>query len=99
MLVFTLILLVVSHSLAFIDNYTGYLIARCFVGGSAHAIFAVLSISIIEVVPIEKRTLTHTVLQFGWILGNTALAGLAYFLRNVVDIQVFFCSNLFLYEN
>ena len=85
---FTLILLIFTHSLAFIDNYNGYLIARFIAGGSAHAIFAVLSVSIIEVVPIEKRTLTSTVLQFGWILGNTTLAGLAYFLRNVFDIQV-----------
>lgn len=87
-LTFTLILLIVSHSLAFIDNYTGYLIARCIVGGSAHAIFAVLSVSIIEIVPIEKRSSTMTVLQIGWIIGNGALAGLGYFLKNLVDIQV-----------
>ena len=88
---FTLILLTFSHSLAFIDNYTGYLMARFVVGGSAHAIFAVLSVSIIEVVPIERRASTSTVLQFGWIFGNTTLAGLAYFLKNVVDIQVQKC--------
>lgn len=87
-LTFTLILLIVSHSLAFIDNYTGYLIARCIVGGSAHAIFAVLSVSIIEIVPIDKRSSTMTVLQIGWIIGNGALAGLGFFLKNIVDIQL-----------
>ena len=85
---FTSMLLIFSHSLAFIDNYTGYLLARCVVGGSAHAIFAVLSVSMIEVVPIGKRTSTMTVLQFGWILGNAVLAGLGYFLKSSFDIQV-----------
>ena len=92
---FTAVLLVFAHSLAFIDNYWLYLTARFMVGGAAHAIFAVMSVVILEIVPISYRSFSMAVLQVGWILGNVCLAGLGYLFRDEtffqVNLKVVFC--------
>jgi predicted MFS family arabinose efflux permease len=88
MIFFGLVHMAFSHSLVFISNYFVYLSARFLVGGSAHCLFAILSISALEVVPIHKRATTMCVLQIGWNVGYTLLALLAYNLRSAADLQV-----------
>lgn len=89
---FSTLLFIFSHSLAFISDYVLYLCARFIVGGSVHALFAIYSIVLIEVVPKVHRTKSQTVLQMGWITGNAVLAVLGYFLRGVGSLQVIFFS-------
>ena len=92
LMLFTGLLLLFSHTLAFIDNYVIYLMARFIVGGSCHALFAIFSVSVLELMPISKRILAMTVMQIGWIIGNSILSGLGYFLKDVFSFQVFLKS-------
>ena len=50
-----LVHIICAHSLALITNYYLYLAIRFLVGGSAHAVFAIATIIVLEVVPIQRR--------------------------------------------
>ena len=85
---FILIHIISAHSLAWIENYYLYLCIRVIVGATVHAVFAISSIIVLELVPIDNRTFAMCIFQIGWKIGLGILTLLAYFIRSEKYLQV-----------
>jgi len=65
-----------------------FLVARMFVGGSIHSVWAGLFILVQETTPRRLRSLTGGVMNFGWNIGALVICSVAFFQRDWRNIQL-----------